>query len=283
VVLPDLTAKRSRVLVELMSTFADLHRGDRPLLLPNAWDVPSALAFAAEGYAAVATTSFGVALGTGRPDGARASRAANLTLAHALASSGAPFFLSVDVEDGYSDDPAEVAAYVSELPAAGVNLEDSTAGRLIEPATHAAKVAAVKQHTPAIFVNARVDTYWLQQRATLDETLHRARLYIEAGADGIFVPGASDPGTVRHLAEAIEVPLNVLPVPGLTLAQLGELGVRRVSTGSLPYRAAVRAALSAAAAVRDGTPAPPAVPYATLQALFTPDGGPRPRERPSRS
>ena len=100
-----------------MTDFAELHSGPLPLLLPNAWDVPSALAFAAAGYPAVGTTSLGVASSHGRPDGDRATRDANLALARALVRLPVP--LSVDSEDGYADDPAEVAAYVTELAALG--------------------------------------------------------------------------------------------------------------------------------------------------------------------
>jgi 2-methylisocitrate lyase-like PEP mutase family enzyme len=253
-------------------TFADLHLGDVPLLLPNAWDVPSALAFADDGYPAIGTTSFGVASSAGRPDGVRASRDANLVLAAALA--GLPFHLSVDIEDGYADDPGEVAEYVARLNVAGVNIEDSTAEKLISPEAHAAKVAAIKRRCPGLFVNARVDTYWLGQDATIAETLRRADRYVAAGADGIFVPGATAPDDVRELAGRIPVPMNVLAIPGLSLAELGALGVRRVSTGSLPYRAAIRAATDAAAAVRNGTTIPAAAAYDDLQARLTRYAGP---------
>jgi len=244
-------------------TFRDLHHGDLPLLLPNAWDVGSALAFVAAGFPAVGTTSFGVAAASGTPDGARATRDATRTLAHALAP--LPAYVSVDVEDGYSDDPAEIAEYVATLGVAGVNLEDSTAGRLIDPAAHAEKIIAVKERNPQVFVNARADTYWLGQDATLSATLARATAYVQAGADGIFVPGATHPAELRDLAANVPVPVNVLVVPGLTLPHLADLGIRRVSTGSLPYRAAVDAAAAVAAAVRDGQPPPAATPYAEMQ------------------
>ena len=233
-----------------MTTFTDLHRGRLPLLLPNAWDLPSALAFLAEGYPAIGSTSFGVSSSLGRPDGSRAAREANLLLADRLRP--LPVFISVDVEDGYSDDPDEVAAYVAEVDADGVNLEDSTDGRLVEPVAFAAKVAAVKARTPDVFVNARVDTYWFHQDDSVEATIARAAAYVEAGADGVFVPGLSDSETLRAVTSALEVPVNVLAIPGRTLAELGDLGVRRVSTGSLPYRAALEAAVRAAAAVRDG-------------------------------
>jgi 2-methylisocitrate lyase-like PEP mutase family enzyme len=79
-------------------TFSDLHHRDKPLLLPNAWDVPSALAFVEEGFEAIGTTSFGVASSIGRPDGARATKEANLALARRLAR--LPIYVSVDIEDG---------------------------------------------------------------------------------------------------------------------------------------------------------------------------------------
>jgi 2-methylisocitrate lyase-like PEP mutase family enzyme len=244
-------------------TFRDLHYGDLPLLLPNAWDVPSALAFADCGFPAIGTTSFGVASSRGRPDGGRFTKEANLYLAAALAPLDC--YLSMDVEDGYADDPEEVAAYVARLPVAGINIEDSTAETLIAPDDHAAKIRAVKRRSPEVFVNARVDTYWLDQDATVPATIDRALRYVEAGADGIFVPGASAPEVLSELTAHIDRPLNVLAIPGLSLAELGRLGVRRVSTGSLPYRSAIHAAARAALAVRDSLQLPAATAYPEMQ------------------
>ena len=246
-----------------MPTFAEMHHRDLPLLLPNAWDVPSALALVSAGFEAVGTTSFGVASSLGRPDGARATRDANTALARALSTLDC--HISMDVEDGYADDPEEVAGYVAALPVAGVNIEDSTAERLVPPAAYAAKVAAVKRRCPGIFVNARVDTYWLGQDATVESTVDRAARYVEAGADGVFVPGATAPDVLRELTAAIPAPVNVMAMPGRSLAELAELGIRRVSTGSLPYRAAMHAATEAVLAVRDGRAVPDAVPYPELQ------------------
>src|SRR5262249_27861277 len=154
-------------------------------------DVPSTLALLECGFAAVGTTSFGVASSLGRPDGGRSTKEANLTLAAALRPLDC--FVSMDIEDGYSDDAAQVADYVTRLPADGINIEEGTDEMLIEPQRHAAKVQAVKQSSPDVFVNARVDTYWLGQDATVAATLARAEQYVEAGADGIFVPGATEP------------------------------------------------------------------------------------------
>lgn len=246
-------------------TFHELHHDRVPLLLPNAWDVPSALTFLAAGFEAIGTTSLGVAASHGRPDAGRATKDANRALARALA--GLPCHISVDIEDGYDEDPERVADYVVSLDAAGVNIEDSSSERLIPPRVHAAKVAAIKERRPELFVNARVDTYWLGQDAEVGVTLERALRYVEAGADGVFVPGATEPAVLRELTANLPVPVNVLMIPGRSLAELAELGVRRVSTGSLPYRAALHAAAEVAAAVRDGNRAlPGAVAYPDLQA-----------------
>jgi 2-methylisocitrate lyase-like PEP mutase family enzyme len=245
-------------------SFRDLHYADQPLLLPNAWDVLSALAFCDAGYRAIGTTSFGVAATAGHPDGGRTSKEPTSRLVAQLQN--LPAYVSADVEDGYHDDPDVVAGYISGLGAAGINIEDSTDEKLISPQAHAAKVAAIKEHSPEVFVNARVDTYWLDQDANVSATLNRAEAYVEAGADGIFIPGASEPAELRELTANIPVPVNVLAVPGLSLAQLADLGVRRVSTGSLPYRAAISAAVEVAQNVRDGVPPPAASPYPALQA-----------------
>ena len=245
-------------------SFRDLHYADEPLLLPNAWDVSSALAFYDAGYRAVGTTSFGVAASAGHPDGGRSSKEPTSSLVRQLRS--LPVYVSADVEDGYDDDPDVVAGHVAGLGVAGINIEDSTDEKLISPQAHAAKVSAIKKRSPEVFVNARVDTYWLGQDANVAATLNRAEAYVEAGADGIFIPGASEPSDLRQLTANIPVPVNVLVVPGLNLAELADLGVRRVSTGSLPYRAAIHAAVEVVQNVRSGVPPAAAAAYPAMQA-----------------
>ncbi|MEU6645269.1 isocitrate lyase/phosphoenolpyruvate mutase family protein [Saccharomonospora sp. NPDC046836] len=120
---------------------------------------------------------------------------------------------------------------------------------------------------PALFVNARVDTYWLGiDDGSPAATLARAERYRSAGADGIFVPGRLP--DVPALV-GIGLPLNVLALPGgLTARELGELGVRRISTGSLLFRAALHAAAGTAIAIRDGDPVAADLPtYADIQRL----------------
>ncbi|MFC9126040.1 isocitrate lyase/phosphoenolpyruvate mutase family protein [Streptomyces sp. NPDC057099] len=234
-----------------MTAFADLHHGDAPLLLPNAWDHASARALAGQGFAAIATTSLGVAAVAGLPDGVAATREETLRLAFALGSE--PFQLSVDAEGGFSDDPDEVAEFARELyavGAVGINLEDG----LGPVARHAAKIAAVKKAAPALFVNARTDTHWLGDGdGDTRDTLTRLDAYRQAGADGVFVPGLTDLRRIAALVRHVDVPLNVLYSPGgPTVAHLADVGVRRISLGSLLYRRALGAALEAVADIRAG-------------------------------
>ncbi|MEU6477583.1 isocitrate lyase/phosphoenolpyruvate mutase family protein [Streptomyces sp. NPDC047017] len=250
-------------------TFAALHRAGEPLLLPNAWDHASAAALAARGFRALGTTSLGVAAAAGLPDGVAATREDTLRLARGLGSRS--FLLSVDAEDGFSDDPDEVAGFARRLweaGAVGVNLEDGC-GPL---ARHAAKIAAVKSAVPGLFVNARTDTYWLGDGDETD-TLRRLDAYQQAGADGVFVPGLAEPRAIAALVRRVGVPLNILYSPaGPALPRLAGLGVSRVSLGSLPYRLALGAAVAAATAVAAGqAPQGTALSYEEVQALSRPD------------
>jgi 2-methylisocitrate lyase-like PEP mutase family enzyme len=250
--------------------FAALHHADAPLLLPNAWDHASAALLAAQGFAAIGTTSLGVAAAAALPDGAAATRDLTVRLARQLG--GAPYLLSVDAEDGYGQEPCEVAELARELAAAGVvgiNLEDG-----LGPADlHAAKIAAVKAAVPDLFVNARTDTHWLGDAADERETVRRLDAYQQAGADGVFVPGLTDPARITALLKTLDVPLNILYSPaGPSVADLADVGVRRISLGSYLYRRALGAALDAMADIRSGrSPRGTAPTYDEVQALSAQD------------
>jgi 2-methylisocitrate lyase-like PEP mutase family enzyme len=223
--------------------FAALHRAGDPLVLPNVWDVASARSLAEAGFPALGTTSLGVAAAAGLPDGVGATVEETLRLTRRLAA--LPVHLTADLETG----SVEAAAGAAAAGAAGVNLEDG-----MGPADrHADLIRSVKRDVPHLFVNARTDTHW-QRPGDLAETLRRIRRYADAGADGVFVPGLAEPADIAAaVVAAVDVPVNVLLLPGRhTVAALANLGVRRVSTGSLLFRAALTAAVDAAAAVRDG-------------------------------
>jgi 2-methylisocitrate lyase-like PEP mutase family enzyme len=222
--------------------FAALHRVGDPLILPNVWDVASARCLVQAGFPAIGTTSLGVAAAHGLPDGAGATAAETLDLTRRL--SRLPVHLTVDLETG----SVATAVAVAAAGAAGVNMEDG-----MGPAeAHAALIRSVKREVPRLFVNARTDTHWLR-RGDLAEALRRVRLYADAGADGVFVPGMAEPADIAAVVTAVDVPVNVLFLPGRhTVASLRDLGVRRISTGSLLFRAALAAAVDTALAVHDG-------------------------------
>jgi 2-methylisocitrate lyase-like PEP mutase family enzyme len=218
--------------------FHELHRGPEILRLPNAWDAGSARQIESLGAKAIATTSAGVAWAHGYPDGDDLPLEMLIATVREVARV-VSIPVSADIEGGYSDDPREVGdvvAAVIDAGAVGINLEDGGGPpdllvAKIEQARAAAERAGVE-----LFVNARTDVYLrglASGEAAVEETTRRARLYADAGADGVFAPGAVEPGEIRALAAAIDRPLNVLARPGLPdAAALQALGVRRLSAGS---------------------------------------------------
>ncbi|SNR84797.1 isocitrate lyase/PEP mutase family protein [Actinomadura mexicana] len=256
---------------EKASRFRRLHHGDRPLVLPNAWDFASGAALAEAGFPAIGTTSLGVAAAAGKADATGGTRTETAALARTLARLPVP--VTVDIEGGFSDRPGDVAALAAELASfgiAGLNLEDGRADGTLAPAGDRAEViAAVKEAAPQVFLNARTDTFWLGT-PELEETLRRARAYAEAGADGIFVPGIAGDADIRAVLDATGLPLNVLYLPGRTgYPRLARLGVHRVSTGSLPFREALRATVAAALEVTGAGDAPPVPSYGDVQRLVS--------------
>ncbi|WP_406119914.1 isocitrate lyase/phosphoenolpyruvate mutase family protein [Streptomyces sp. NBC_00989] len=221
--------------------FRALHVPGRPLVLPNAWDAASARIVEDAGASAVATTSAGLAWALGVADGDRLDRERALEAVARITATVA-VLVSADIESGFAKDPAGVADTVRAVLAAGavgVNIEDALYGGegILRPvAEQAERIAAAREAADAegvpLFVNARIDTY-LRGAGGVDATLERAAAFRAAGADGIFVPGAVEPGTVKELAGGIDAPLNVLVGPGAPpVAELAALGVARVSAGS---------------------------------------------------
>ncbi|WP_151772954.1 isocitrate lyase/PEP mutase family protein [Streptomyces abyssomicinicus] len=258
--------------------FRSLHTPARPLALANAWDVATARVVEAAGAPAVATTSAGTAWSLGAPDGDRVSRDLVLgVLARVAAAVTVP--VTADIEGGYGRTPAEVAdtvARVLDAGVVGVNIEDGARPpRVLADRVVAARGAAGRAGID-LFVNARVDTYLLglgDPATRLRDTLARARGYVDAGADGIFVPGLTDPGVIKELAAGLTVPLNVMAGPGMPrVHELGALGVARVSLGSGVAQAAHAAVRRAARELhRTGgyDSLRPALDHGELDGLFT--------------
>jgi 2-methylisocitrate lyase-like PEP mutase family enzyme len=222
--------------------FRNLHRAGDPLILVNAWDVASARVVAAAGATAIATTSAGVAWSLGAPDGDSLDRGRAIDLVARIAAA-VTLPVSADIESGFGATPDEVAATVAAIRAAGavgINIEDGV--RTI--ADHAERLRAID--TTSIFVNARIDTY-LRGTGDIRDAIDRAHAFIEAGAEGIFVPGVADESTIKTLVGEIPAPLNILVGAGSpSVRALTDLGVARISLGSSVAQAAYAVARRAA-------------------------------------
>jgi 2-methylisocitrate lyase-like PEP mutase family enzyme len=226
----------------MTTAFRSLHVPGQPLVLANAWDAASARISEAAGVAAVATTSAGIAWSLGVPDGDALARDAALAAVRRIVGA-VKVAVSADLEAGYGEDPdgvAETIALLTATGAVGVNLEDAWhrgPSPLRDIADQAARIAAARKAAgPGLFLNIRTDTYLRavgdpEQR--LADTVSRAEAYLEAGADGIFVPGLADPATIEALVKAIPAPINILAGPGApSVTELASLGVARISLGS---------------------------------------------------
>jgi 2-methylisocitrate lyase-like PEP mutase family enzyme len=230
----------------------ELHQPGSPLVLANVWDAVGARLVATAGAKAVATASASASWTLGVQDGGGLAREDAVALVGRVVRA-VELPVTADLEDGYGDTATEVGETVAQViavGAVGVNLEDG----LRSAAEHAECVAAAKAVADAagipIYLNARTDVYLRRigdPETRLAETLDRARLYLAAGASGIFVPGLADPAVIATLAAELPAPLNVLAGPGLpTVPELAQLGVARVSLGPRPALAAYTALRRAA-------------------------------------
>jgi 2-methylisocitrate lyase-like PEP mutase family enzyme len=232
------------------NSFRAMHRGDKILVLPNAWDVASARVFEEAGFGAIATTSGGVAFSLGYPDGQKISREEMLARAGRIAKA-LKVPVTADVESGYGHRPEDAAQTARDVIAAGVvgmNLEDvsgDAANPLVDLSLQLEKIRAVREaalKTGVLLVlNARTDVYLLEVGAPeerYDLAVRRLLAYRDAGADCVFAPGLRDADTIGRIVRDLKCPVNILAGPGSpAIPELGKLGVARVSVGSAPMRA----------------------------------------------
>lgn len=216
-----------------------LHQPGHPLLLPNAWDVPTARAVAAAGLPAVATSSAAVAESLGYTDG-ETTPVGEMLDAVARIAAAVDVPVTADMERGYGLKPAELVERLAAAGIAGCNLEDA----LTDVERQADYLRAVREAAQGfgLVVNARVDTF-LQSTGTptqrIDDAIHRGLSYLAAGADCVYPIFCSDAAAIRVLVEALGV-VNVLASPGAPgLGDLASLGVARVSWGPFVYRASI--------------------------------------------
>ena len=229
--------------------FLNLHQSDGCFLMPNAWDAGSAKMFVASGFKAIGTTSAGIAFASGRPDNAFCSIDSRLSQEEMI-NKTQPIVDSVsvpvnaDLEDGFGESPTKVSETISKaihIGAVGGNIEDYTGHSehpiydelLAVERIRSARATIDQSGIPFVLV-ARTDLLNIGQSNQLNAAIDRANLYREAGADCLFVPGVSDEKSIKELVRSIAGPINVvmgLSESNLTLQQLADLGVRRVSIG----------------------------------------------------
>ncbi|MBB2487395.1 isocitrate lyase/phosphoenolpyruvate mutase family protein [Mitsuaria sp. WAJ17] len=230
-----------------LQDFHALHAPGQLLILANVWDAGSAVLARQAGARALATSSAALAWSLGHADGGLLPRE-ELLGAVARIQRVSPLPLSVDIENGYSDDPGIVLELVQALLAlgvAGINLEDGQQpAELMEAKLRTLREALPR---PGLFINARIDTYLLRRQpaeALEDEARSRMARYTAAGADGLFLPGLADLDVARRLAGAAALPLNLMSWPGLPGAEaLRAAGVRRLSAGASLFKSCYGALL----------------------------------------
>jgi 2-methylisocitrate lyase-like PEP mutase family enzyme len=259
--------------------FRELHARDTVFVMPNPWDVGSARLLASRGLEALATTSAGLAWSLGKLD-QLVTR--NELVAHVTALAAAtPLPLNVDSERCYPDDPggiAQTVALLGEAGAAGFSIEDYDpgAGRIDPVATAAARVAEAARAAHGLddplVLTARCENH-IRGVDDFDDTLARLVAYRDAGADVIYAPGLSSLEQIGTVVSTVGLPVNVLALPvGPSIAELGAVGVRRVSVGGLLAAAAYGALLTGAdelLASGTSTYAAGRVPVEALRAAFS--------------
>jgi 2-methylisocitrate lyase-like PEP mutase family enzyme len=221
-----------------------MHRGPRPLVLPNAWDAASARSFAEAGFAALATSSSAVAATLGYSDGHTPGEEMLAAVARIARSVDVP--VTADIETGYGLPAAELAARLVDSGLAGCNLEDSdpVSRALRDPAEQADYLTAVRAAAGSeLVINARVDVFVRPRPGGTDPVeaaVLRAQTYLAAGADCVY-PILAPPESLARLVSEIGGPVNAMWRPdGPPLAELGRTGVARITFGSGLHTQAMR-------------------------------------------
>lgn len=248
---------------EKARAFRALHERSKILVMPNPWDAGTAKLFASLGFEALATTSLGFASSLGRVDGTLSVTREELIANCRAIASATDLPTNADLENGYADDPDEAATIIrmaAEAGAVGGSIEDAT-GNAAKPiydfdlaVKRVAAAARVAQTLPFPFtLTARAENY-LHSRPDLHDTIRRLQAFEAAGADVLYAPGLRDLPTIRKVVEAVRKPVNVVMSsadPNITVQQLADVGVKRISVGGALSRLALAAVRDAAIAMRD--------------------------------
>ncbi len=259
--------------------FRQLHQSGC-FVIPNPWDVGSARMLAQLGFPALATTSSGFAWSLGRPDN-------HVSLEEALAhlrsiAQAVDIPVNADFEGGFAVEPAGVAANVATATGtgiAGLSIEDSTgdaSNPLFEFTLAVERIQAARHAIDAsgtgILLTGRSEGF-IGGRPDLAETIRRLAAYSNAGADCLYAPGIRTPADIAAAVKAVAPkPVNVLVGSDFaTVAQLADLGVRRISVGGALARAAWTGFLGAAKEIAEQgtfTNLARAVPFAEVNQAF---------------
>ena len=236
---------------EKAEDFRALHHGKRILILPNGWDVPSARVFEDAGFLAIATSSAGLLVSLGYPDGEVIGRDEFVSAVGRIARIlSVP--LSADVVAGFGKTTKDVLVTVRGIlktGAVGINIEDFThATKKLYPIERQVEnVKAIRKlgETTGIplVINARTDALRFaegDEGARFKEAVRRARAYRDAGADCVYPMGLVDAASITNFVKALDCPINVMVRKGLPpISELQRLGVARVSFGPSPSYAAM--------------------------------------------
>ena len=269
----DVAARRAR--------FRELHAAGC-FVIPNPWDIGSARYLAQLGFRALASTSAGVAFAHGLPDDAAPRDRVLKHIAEIVSETDLP--LNADFGSGFGSDPEGVAASVRlcvETGVAGLSIEDATGDReqpLYEMAEAVERIRAARSAIDAtnsdVLLVGRAECFLFGHPEPLRESIRRLQAYAEAGADVLYAPGVREKADVQAIVAAVRPkPVNVLMSSniGLTVSDLAELGVRRISLGSALARAAwggfIRA-VKPIAAEGSFTGLEGAAPFAELNGFF---------------
>ena len=239
---------------ERATVFRDLHVKGDPVIVFNIWDPGSARVLQEIGANVIATGSWSVAVAHGFEDGEQMPlELALANLKRIVAAVDLP--VTLDVEGGYGQSPAQVRAtaeQVIDAGAVGINFEDQVVGGddLYSLGDQCARISAIRaaadERDLPLFINARTDLFLKADPADhgdhFDEAVRRARAYAEAGASGFFAPGLRDAKQIEKLCELAPLPVNIMVLDDTPpTRQLAALGVARISYGPGPYRQAMNA------------------------------------------
>ena len=271
-----------RTQAEKAAAFRALHERPGAFIIPNPWDAGTAKLLASLGFEALATTSLGLSNTLGRPDGAGVVSRDDVLANCRMISEATDLPVNADLENGYAHEPrkaAEMIRLAAEAGVVGGSTEDASGDPqkpiydftlAVERVQAAVEVA---RSLPFPFtLTARAEN--LLHGRDLDDAIKRLQAFEKAGADVLYAPGVRDLAQIRTLTSAVTKPVNVVMSaadPSLTLPQLAEAGVKRVSVGGALSRLALAAFLKGAREMRDRgafTWVRDTVPTKDLKAVF---------------